>query len=227
MRRPIGRSSASLENHLDGDVGDGSALALVLAAARAPGSSAELHGLDAAMASFALVSREPSRNPASHRAKAPQAVSVGRFALKAIGAIGGLSLAGGVAFAATTGTFTGGSSNDSPSRHHSVPSHSVEVTGTVDRVLPFLPGSASSAAGAHARTSAVNHVGEPHRAGQPTEPSSSHPAHPSHPPSPTHPAPSSDTVPSHPGKTKHVTPPSHPAKPAPSSHPAPTQPAKP
>jgi hypothetical protein len=117
MSRRVRAGSAAAERLLDGDVADASALSRVLAAARAPGRPEEVAGLDAARAAFMRAMPTASRPPASHRPTAPR-TAVGRLlTLKAIAAVGGATLAGGAAYAASTGGLLGGPSGDRPGHH--------------------------------------------------------------------------------------------------------------
>jgi hypothetical protein len=229
MRRAIRRSSASLEQLLEKDIADGTTLCRVLSAARAPGTTHEVAGLEAAMSAFAAATRETPRSPASHRAVATRTVTARRFALKALAAVSGVTLAGGVAYAATTAGFAGGSPNDVPPRHSTGPGQGTHSTNSFGGSLPLGPGSVGSPAGAHPRSTLTATVAVTHPNGRPEVTPPNRPestrVHPTHPtssphPSPTPSSPASHTAPSDPGRSSHPGRPSHPPKPTPHALPS-------
>ncbi|WP_409451262.1 hypothetical protein [Jatrophihabitans sp.] len=213
MRRPNRPRSADLDRLLDEDVSDGTALAQLLAAARAPGAANELVGLSTAMSAFASANRELPRSPVSHRAAPRRALTTRSLLAKTVAAVGGVTLAGGVAYAATTVGFMGlgGGSDHPPALHSTSPGHG----GDQDRSggsSPFgstAPGAATATGATPARTHAAtpsHGVGKPAssktRRPGPTRPTQS--VHSTH-ASPTRPAPSSDVTPPAPGRTSHPT----------------------
>jgi hypothetical protein len=110
MRRRPRFSSASLDALLDGDCDDGTALARVLIAAGAPGTPQELAGLDAARAAFVRAAPAPSRPPMTPLSAATRTAAGRLLAVKAIAAVSGATLIGGVAYAATSTHLLGGRS---------------------------------------------------------------------------------------------------------------------
>lgn len=232
MRPPKRPRSPDLDRLLDEDVADGTALAQVLAAARAPGCADELVGLSSAMSAFASATRQLSRSPVGHRAAPARAVTTRSLLAKTVAAIGGVTLAGGVAYAATTVGFmgVGGGADHPPALHSTGPAH----TGDTDRSTessPFgsvVPGAATPATGqtpAKTTAAAPSHAIEnpPSGKAQPDRTEPSHPtqsAHPTHPPSPTHPAPSSAVTPPAAGRTSRPTHPPTPPRRAPSTRPS-------
>jgi hypothetical protein len=118
--------SAVLEQLLEGAVDDGTALAGVLAAAQAAGTPAELTGLDAARAAFVATHVAEAALPRPSVAKLPAVTrtTAGRLlALKAIAAVSGATLVGGVAYAASGARLLGGS-------HHTPAQHTSGVPGS-------------------------------------------------------------------------------------------------
>jgi hypothetical protein len=229
MRRPNRGRSAALDRLLDGDVADGTALAEVLAAARAPGSADELAGLSGAMSAFVTATRQLPRPPVGHRAAPRRALTAGGLLAKTVAAVGGVALAGGVAYAATTAGFIGigGGSHHPPAFHTTTPGHSGEHDRNTGS-SPFGSTGPGSAANPNALTTAKTTAAPSSRAvenpGSKPEPDPTHPAHPTqsvhptHPPSPTHPAPSSSATPPAHGRTSHPTHPPTPSHPAAVTH---------
>jgi hypothetical protein len=101
--------SASVENLLAGDVTDGSAISRVLAAARAPGTPEEVAGLEAARSTFVLATLASPRPPINIRPALTRTTAVRLLTLKAIAAVSGATLIGGVAYAASNTALLGGS----------------------------------------------------------------------------------------------------------------------
>src|SRR4051794_7711893 len=103
------RSSSGdpFEELLDGRSPDNSALARLLTAARAPGTRDEMGGLPAARSAF-LEARQPRRSRATRLPAATRPAAGKLFALKALAAVSGATLVGGVAYAATDTSLLGG-----------------------------------------------------------------------------------------------------------------------
>ena len=99
MTRHARHGSAGLELLLDDEVLEDTRLSRVLSAARAPAQAEELAGLVAARTAFASTFTAPlaTRVPANR----PKALAGRLIALKAIAAVSGATLVGGVAFAAS------------------------------------------------------------------------------------------------------------------------------
>ena len=117
-RRPR-LSSASLDALLDGEYDDG-ALARVLTAARAPGAPQDLAGLEATRAAFVRVSHAPGRPPIGVLSTATKKVAGRLLAVKAVAAISGATLIGGVAYAASTTGLLGNHPSHHPGQQQSV-----------------------------------------------------------------------------------------------------------
>ncbi len=208
MKHPDRRRADPFENLLEGRVADGSPLATVLSAARAPGTAAEIAGLDAALSAFYRLG--PATRPFA-LVHAPPNPPHRWLALKVAATASALSLAGGVAYAATGADFLTGGSPRPPGTHSTrpdprpawaplaaVPSGSDESQGVRPSHHP-RSGRPALPAGP-AKTAAATHSAHPTHPTHPT-----HPAHPSH---PTHPAKPSTRS----GHPSHPTHPSHPAK---------------
>jgi hypothetical protein len=220
MRRPIRRTSAALEELLDKDVADGTELSRVLAAARAPGTANEVVGFQGAKSAFMVASRNLPRFPVRHRAAASRSITARGFMLKALAAVSGVTVAGGVAFAATTTGFLGGPAKG-PAHHRTAPTGGSDATGGFGGSFPDEPGSAksteNSVAATHrrsARTVVATHAGGP-PAGKATRRQT--PTRPTHPASPTHAArsshPASSSSSAHRGRSTHAPKPTVPPHP--------------
>jgi hypothetical protein len=225
MRRPNRPRSADLDRLLEEDVSDGTALAQVLAAARAPGAANELVGLSTAMSAFASAYRQLPRSPVSHRAAPRRALTTRSLLAKTVAAVGGVTLAGGVAYAATTVGFMGigGGSDHPPALHSTSPGHG----GDQDRGSGSSPFGSTAPGAATDTTPARTHAATPsHAVGNPAS-GKTHRPDPTRPTqsvrsthaSPTRPAPSSDVTPPAPGRTRHPTHSPTPSHRVPSTHP--------
>src|SRR5437763_6068037 len=118
MRRRSRLNSASLENHLDGGRVADTPLARVLSAARAPALPDELAGLPAARTAFVQARHGAPRHPRAGLPAASRTAAGRLLAIKAVAALGGATLIGGVAYASNVGIL-GGSSPQKPSQHTS------------------------------------------------------------------------------------------------------------
>lgn len=113
MSRRRRAAEDGFEDLLDGRDPGSSALGRVLDAARAPGRPDELSGLGQAQAAF-LMARQPHRTRAARGSRLPATTrsAAGRlFVLKAAAAVSGVTLVGGVAYAATGAHLLGGGSD--------------------------------------------------------------------------------------------------------------------
>lgn len=120
-RRRRHATAASLDALLDGARDDGTALARVLAAARAPANPRETTGLDAARTAFIGAANAP--RPARPKRHGGTRSVAGRLvALKAIAAVSGASLIGGVAYAASSTNLLNHPSGHHPGHHRSAAS---------------------------------------------------------------------------------------------------------
>jgi hypothetical protein len=110
MTRQPRHGSARLELLLDEDVFEDTRLSRVLSVARQPAAAEELAGLTEARAAFVLALNPPLTTRASSGRPARSRSLAGRLlALKAVAAVSGATLVGGVALAATQANFLGNS----------------------------------------------------------------------------------------------------------------------
>jgi hypothetical protein len=203
MRRRPRLTSASLEELLDGGRVSDAALSRVVTAARAPATPDELAGLDAAQSAFHRSSQAWGRRPISSVPAATRTAAGRLLAVKAIAAVGGASLIGGAAYAATNTPLLGGQGS-APWNLGTLPPGSQSSVSTghpSDR--PSRPHPSPSDAFGSSVAASV-------RANHPT-------SRPTTAPAPTHTSPS----PTLPGKAK-TTPP---ARPTDNPRPTPTSPA--
>jgi hypothetical protein len=228
MRRLARRRSASLEDLLDADVSDGSALSRVLSAARAPGTSEEMAGLGTAMSAFYVTGPASPRPPMPTRSVTTRTVTGRWIALKALAALSGASLIGGAAYAATNAGFLDNLSPHKPGQQttHTVPGtsssngdRSTGRTTTDPTGGRNHPGESTARTAPHpgrvdASTPSPGSNGGPpgsvaspsHTPARPT-PTGTNPTHPAHPSHPVHPTQAAAT-PTQPAKpTRTVAPP--------------------
>lgn len=105
----FGRRRHSLDRLLDTDEADRTPLGRLLAAARGPGTEEEVAGLADASRAFYLAGPGTRRSPVPARRVGARASAKRWLAVRAIAGIAGVSLLGGVAYAATnTGLLDGG-----------------------------------------------------------------------------------------------------------------------
>lgn len=182
-------SSAAYDRLLDATESDGTPLAELLAAARAPARPGQLTGMATARAAFERAHMGPARGRAPVSVPTLGRRAAGRvLAVKVIALIGGASVVGGAAYAAADIGLLPGSK---PSHHAPAPSHPSEpgLTRGPVRGGP-IPGATSVVAPATRRHHTSANPATPQNSSSPTAahpsaPSSPHPTHPTHPPHPT------------------------------------------
>jgi hypothetical protein len=215
MTRRRKHAGDPFDDLLDGCSSDGSALAELLSAARAPGAPDEMLGLPSTRAAF-LDARRPRRT-------AIRLPAAGRLAaLKVLAAVSGATMIGGVAYAATEANFLGGTGGNhqkppaasSPAGPHHDQSRSAGPQGggggTGPETGPAGNGTAPGAANGPGSGRPGSDGGQPYGSGAnsthpvgPGEhsalPHRAHPTHPAHPSSTSHPepTPSGEPHPSH------------------------------
>ncbi|MDT4921969.1 MAG: hypothetical protein QOI15_2871, partial [Pseudonocardiales bacterium] len=146
MNRRQSSSGDPFEELLDGRTPDDSALARLLTAARAPGTRNEMAGLPAARTAF-LDARQPRRAGAIRLPAATRTAAGRLFALKAVAAVSGATLVGGVAYAATDTNLLGGTDHR---KHGPVASAPAEPrSGSTTRGVGPAPAGHSSPGAAH------------------------------------------------------------------------------
>jgi hypothetical protein len=225
MRRRARQESAALDLLLEGGVAEDTPLSRVLAAAMAPGTPHDLAGLDAARSAFLATGPAAQHRPPA--LPAATRIAAGRLlTLKAIAAVGGATLIGGVAYAASDAGLLGGSSPQRHGEHSSSAPGSGSNADPQTSANPAVPGGTSG----HPHPSRATTPNKGHGGG-----ATAHASHTPHgtPPA-THPrgTPSSrpstlarpSTTPAPSGHAK-TTPPQRPTDPAPThpTHPAPTR----
>lgn len=222
MRPTPRHGPVPLERLLDEEAFDGTALSRVLAAARAPARPDELAGLESARLAFRQQVATPRHRVASSRGRAPASTGArtlaGRLlAAKAVAAVSGATLIGGVAYAASSGVLT-----NAPSLHPSAGSSAGHLAPrpVASGGYPYGPiGTVSSRAASPASTPAA----QPHPHPRRHTPTSVHPSHP--PTHSVHPHPTGP--PSTPRASRSSAPPTHGHKPPHKPHPTPSAAAHP
>jgi hypothetical protein len=157
MRSAAHRAVDPYELLLDGGHGD-DALSHVMAAATAPGTHSELLGLAVAHSAFLAeqaTTAAPARAPARHRPAATRTVAGRLLAAKAVAAVSGITLIGGVAYAATTTSlFRSPASDHPPAQQSTQPG----VTGNGQSTTTQLNGGNGPATAVPARPNASKSV---------------------------------------------------------------------
>jgi hypothetical protein len=209
-------SSASAERLLAGDVTDGSAISRLLAAARAPGTPEEVADVEAARSTFVLTTLASPRTPINIRPAATRTAAVRLLTLKAIAAVSGATLIGGVAYAASNTALLGGTSHPNHEPAHHQPGW---VPDSMSRDPLQQPASALTGGkkADHPTANGTLHNGR----GASEAASHTRPAHPTNSPSTQPPTPTPKHT--HPGNHRQTTPTqqpnvsggSHPANPSP------------
>jgi hypothetical protein len=171
MRRRAHLGSAALEQLLNSDARDSTQLAQLLAAACAAGTPEELAGLDATRTAFLADRQAPGHSVG--RLPAVTRTTAGRlFALKALAAVSGATLIGGVAYATASNTGLLGGSH-----HHTQPSTSAPATTDSTAQLPgggLTEGSSGLPESTHPHPSRAT---TPHRGRGPSVRVSARPGH--------------------------------------------------
>ena len=234
--RPAEDDPAYLEDVLEGRVDADDGVAGLIAAERAPGTPAELAGLDAARAHFAAAQATGPVADAgvSRRGRVPllRSIAAATLGVKiAVGTVAAAATVAGVAVAVSV-THQGHAPQTTTSVHSSAPDPQPSRGGrsgatgsfpgplprgvTKSQVVPGLPPGASVAGPAATSPPAA----KPHPPAGPPGRTKPHPSKKPHPTHPTHPT---KPHPTHPSKKPH---PTHPAaKAKPSKKPHPTHPA--
>lgn len=216
MSRRRSEAEDGFEDLLDGRATRGSALAGVLSAARAPGTPDELGGLSTARTAFLTAQQaHPKRGAAASGLPGATRSAAGRLlVLKAVAAVSGATLVGGVAYAATGAHLLGGDTDHrvhSPATSPQAPAHyrpgvtsrypTQGGVGNGTRPSSHPADSRSSAAGS--RGPAQPHSANPSGPHKPASPGSTHTPNPHSSDSPS-PHPSHSHRP-HPTNTREAT----------------------
>jgi hypothetical protein len=204
MTRRRFRAGDPFEDLLDGRPSDDSALFELLTAARAPGTRHDMLGLPAAREAFLDVRRQrrgsTRRLPAATRTAARRLVT-----LKAMAAVSGATMIGGVAYAASEANLlVGGPEKHDRSTSTPVPQGSPgSRSGGATAGVPGGNGGQQSGDGSgrnsvtstdlHSPTGlglpgGENPPGQESHPAQSNQPTHAHPTHPNRPPHPSHPA---------------------------------------
>jgi hypothetical protein len=196
MTRHARHGSAGLELLLDEDILDGTGLSRVLSAARQPTQAEELAGLSSARAAFVATFNPPHtvRTHAGRRAGS-RSVAGRLIALKAAAAVTGVTLVGGVAFAATQTNLL---SNPTHHEHNQQAPQASQAGGTGGGPQGAqVTASAGSVPGRGASAAQGKGAGQPARSHSSNASAAAHPS-PSHSP---HPHPSNSSPSSPPGQS--------------------------
>jgi hypothetical protein len=199
------------ESLLDGRHPDDSALARVLSAASAPGTADELAGLAAARAAFVMAQQPRDKRAAVGLPGATRSAAGRLFVLKAVAAVSGATLVGGVAYAATGAHLLGGGPEHHRVHAPATSSHTAAAHGGHGAAPPYETHYGSHG-GVRPTTRPAGGQPSAHETHGPTQTHSAHPPgpHNSESPGPTH-SPNPHSTKSH---SPH---PSHSPKPHPAS----------